>query len=125
VQNGSGSGLLNCLKYSMTDAGVSGEGTQSAKASLPNNTAVNNNAIGQRLSCRVEVPHIRRLCTQGKFAANNLCASSPTASAFGFWLGWFGLKPAEGSVWCGLISKPSPTGEKSQRYFKHLRQTET
>jgi hypothetical protein len=55
AQNRSGSGLLKLLKYSMTDAGVSGEGTQSANALPPNNPAINN-AISQRLVMCSELP---------------------------------------------------------------------
>ena len=48
AQNCSGNGLLKFLKYSMTDAGVLGDGIQSAKALPPNNPAINN-PTSQRL----------------------------------------------------------------------------
>jgi hypothetical protein len=45
----------------MTDAGVSGEGTQSAKALPPNNAAINN-AISQRLGmCRIPLETASKL----------------------------------------------------------------
>jgi hypothetical protein len=73
VQNCSGSGLLNLLKYSITDAGVSGEGTQSANA-LPLKTTPQSLAMWSELVAAA---------LKEKLLATNLCASSLMASGLG------------------------------------------
>src|SRR5262249_22654098 len=71
AQNCSGTGLLKLLKYSMTDAGVSGEGTQSANALPPNDPAINN-AISQRLVMCSRILSPQRSIVGGSVSSENM-----------------------------------------------------